>query len=191
MVSMDKRELYIDFDSTIVNSIKRICEMYNDEYINHPKFKPAKWYLVEQWDFKDQCPLAPKGLITYYFNREDFFNEKLEFMENAKEILYKIDTKFDIFVPSLGYSANLEYKECWLKNNLTFIKEFIPCDFNEYDDKKHIDMSNGIIIEDNAKNLESSNANIKICYGDIYDWNKNWNGKRCWNWYEVYNFLMN
>jgi 5'(3')-deoxyribonucleotidase len=51
-------------------------------------------------------------------------------------------------------------------------------------------MSNGIIIEDNAKNLENSNANIKICYGDIYDWNKNWNGIRCWNWTEVYDFLM-
>lgn len=186
---MEKRKLFIDFDSTITNSIKRICEMYNEEYVNHPKFKPARWQFVETWDFKDECPLAPNGIITYYFNRADFFNEKLEFMENAKDIIDKLRYKFDIYIPSLGYKDNLYYKEEWLKEKLPYAK-YIPCNFNNVEDKKHIDMSDSILIDDCAKNLESSNADIKICYGDIYDWNKDWKGKRCWNWYEVYEFLM-
>lgn len=41
------------------------------------------------------------------------------------------------------------------------------------------------------KNLVTSNAKLKILYGDLYDWNKDWNGIRKWNWYEVYDFLMN
>lgn len=186
---MNKRKLFIDYDSTIVNSIKRICQMYNDEYVFHPKFKPAMWQFVETWDFKDQCPLALEGLITYYFNREDFFNENLEYMENAKEIIEKLSTKYDIYVPSLGYRDNLYYKEIWLKENLPFVK-FIGCNFDDVDDKKHIDMSNGILIDDCAKNLITSDAEVKICYGDTYDWNKNWDGIRKWNWYEIYNFLM-
>jgi 5'(3')-deoxyribonucleotidase len=186
---MNKRKLFIDYDSTIVNSIKRICEMYNEEYINHPKFIPARWYLVEKWDFADQCKLAPKGLVTYYFNREDFFNEKLEFMENAEEIINRLNSKFDIYVPSLGYKDNLYFKEEWLKKKMPFVN-FIGCSSNDCKDKSHIDMSGGIIIDDHIDNLKTSNADIKICYGDIYDWNKNWTGIRKWNWYEIYDFLM-
>jgi 5'(3')-deoxyribonucleotidase len=186
---MDKRKLFIDYDSTIVNSIKRICQMYNHEYVNHPKFKPAVDYLVEKWDFTDQLKLAPKGLVTYYFNRKDFFDEKLEFMENAEEIIHKLSEKFDIYVPSLGNDDNLYYKERWLQEKLPFVK-FIGCNFDDVEDKKHIDMSGGILIDDCTKNLDSSNAELKICYGDLYDWNKDWQGKRCWNWYEVLDYLL-
>lgn len=186
---MDKRKLFIDFDSTIVNSIKRICEIYNKKYISHLDFIPAKWYLVEKWNFSDQCTLAAKGEVPLYFNRKEFFNKQLEFMDNAEEIINKLCTKFDVYVPSLGLDNNLKYKEQWLNKHFPYIK-FIPCSFNTCSDKKHIDMSDGILIDDLVSNLESSNATTKICFGDIYDWNKNWNGIRCWNWYEIYNFLM-
>ena len=52
-------------------------------------------------------------------------------------------------------------------------------------------MSGGILIDDSANNLITSNADVKkICYGDIYEWNKDWEGKRCWNWYEVREYLI-
>lgn len=186
---MDKRKLYIDFDSTIVNSIKRICEMYNEDYKDKPNFKFARWEYVEKFNFSDQCNLAKDGVVKKYFNTKRFY-QGLEFMESAKEIIELLSQKFDIYVPSLGYTTNLKYKNIWLKENLSCIKKFIPCHFNLCKDKAHIKMSNSILIDDNAGILITSDADLKICYGDLYDWNKNWDGNRCWNWTEVYDFLM-
>lgn len=186
---MDKRKIFLDFDSTICNSIKQICKKYNENYTNHPKFKPARWQFVEKWDFADECPLAGKTVITSYFN-EAYFHNGIEFMKNAEEVINILSTKFDIYVPSLGYTNNLLGKEKWLKENLPCIKEFIPCHFDEYKDKAHLDMTGSIIVDDCASNLITSNADIKICYGDLYDWNKSWDGKRCWNYYELKEFLM-
>ena len=50
-------------------------------------------------------------------------------------------------------------------------------------------MSDGIFVDDSAQNLFTSNAKVKICFGDEYEWNKNWNGIRCFNWCELYNLL--
>lgn len=52
--------------------------------------------------------------------------------------------------------------------------------------KSHIDMSGSLFIDDSAHNLETSNAEIKICFGEIYPWNKNWDGKHYWNWNMIY-----
>lgn len=187
---INRRKLYIDYDNTLVNSVKRICDIYNEDYKDHSKFKEAKWYLVEDWNFITQCPLAGRKVVDDYFNRREFFNYELEFMENAYEIVNKLSVEFDIYIVSMGNSENLKYKEEWIESNLPFVKEFIPVNFDSYQDKSHIDMSNGILIEDCASNLETSNADCKILYGDIFDWNKNYKGKRCWNWTEVYNYLL-
>ena len=61
---------------------------------------------------------------------------------------------------------------------------------NKYDDKSCIDMGDGILIDDSAKNLEQSNASLKICFGDIYEWNKTWNGIRLKNWMDIRNYLL-
>lgn len=50
-------------------------------------------------------------------------------------------------------------------------------------------MSNGIFIDDSYNNLITSNAMINICFGDIYTWNKDWQGIRCKNWHDVNDFL--
>ena len=46
------------------------------------------------------------------------------------------------------------------------------------------------MIDDEQRYLDNSNANIKICFGDEYDWNEDWKGKRCFNWTELENYLM-
>lgn len=47
-------------------------------------------------------------------------------------------------------------------------------------------MSGSLFIDDSAHNLTTSNAEIKICFGEIYPWNKNWDGKHYWNWNMIY-----
>ena len=51
-------------------------------------------------------------------------------------------------------------------------------------------MQGGILIDDNSSNLKTSSADILICYGDVYSWNEDWEGKRYFNWYEIYNHLI-
>lgn len=41
------------------------------------------------------------------------------------------------------------------------------------------------VIDDVSKNLKTSNATHKICFGEIYDWNRNWNGIRYSSWYDI------
>lgn len=145
-------KLYLDFDNTIVNTTKRICEMYNEDFKNHHKFIPSKWYLVNKYDFSDQCPLMNKETLMKYFDEERFFSE-LEYMENAFEIINKLSKYFDIYIISLGNTENLKIKEVYIHNNLPCIKEFIGCNFNNVKDKKHIDLSDGILIDDCSKKL--------------------------------------
>lgn len=47
-------------------------------------------------------------------------------------------------------------------------------------------MNGGLFIDDSAHNLETSNAETKICFGEIYPWNMEWNGKHCWDWNIIY-----
>lgn len=60
----------------------------------------------------------------------------------------------------------------------------------KYKDKSHIDMSDGILIDDPVRMLETSNAQEKYCFGDIYSWNKDWAGKRLMNWTDIAHLLL-
>ena len=51
-------------------------------------------------------------------------------------------------------------------------------------------MSDGIMIDDNVDMLNSSNAPIKICFGE-YGWNENWTGTRVKDWKTMYKTLKN
>lgn len=105
-------------------------------------------------------------------------------MDNAKEVLNRLKNKYEIMIVSMGVQPNLFGKEIWIKDNLLFAK-FIGIDMKKYKDKSSIDMSDGILIDDEQRYLDNSNANIKICFGDEYKWNEAWKGIRCFigqNW---------
>ena len=88
-----------------------------------------------------------------------------------------------------GYSPNLKAKEIWVNENLPYC-QFIGVNLKEYSDKSHIDMGkNSIFIDDSSHNLTTSSAEYKVCFGDIYDWNKDWDGKRCYNWSDVRDYI--
>lgn len=179
-------KLYIDFDGTIVNTIAAITTLYNEDFKYYKRFVPIKWWEVNTWDFKE-CNFATKEDINTYFNQPRFF-DRLTYMDWAEEILEELENEYDITIVSMGSYANLIGKRQWVFDNLPFCK-FIGIDFNEYDDKSHIDMSDGIFIDDSSNNLRLSNATINICFGDEYEWNKDWDGFRCKNWNDVRKFL--
>lgn len=106
-------------------------------------------------------------------------------MPQAYKTLRKFALQDEVIIVSSGYSPNLKAKEKWCKEILPFCR-FIGVNLKEYKDKSHIDMSDGLFIDDSAHNLETSNADTKICFGEIYPWNKEYNGKHCWNWSMIY-----
>lgn len=188
-----KRKLFIDFDQTIVDSISAICNMYNIDYCDKVGFIKAKPHLVTEWNFSDQCNLINKKIIDKYFSSKRFF-DTVYFIENAKSVITKLSEIFDVYIVSMGGFRNLYYKKKWCKKYLPFAK-FIGCNFIFHKDKRKVDMGdNNIFIDDCLNNLINSTCDIKIVYGDIYDWNsKNEEQelfRRCWNWTEIYNFLM-
>ena len=172
-------------DGCIVNTIAAIASLYNEDFQYYKDFQHVNWIDINTWDFLE-CNCADTKCINAYFNQPRFF-DRLEYMDNAKEVLNRLKEEYDITVVSMGYSPNLRGKEIWIKKHMPYAK-FIGVNFNEYDNKEHIDMSDGYYFDDNVKKLHT-NAIENICFGDIYSWNDNWKNKRCHNWYDIERFL--
>lgn len=183
------KNLFLDFDETIVATIKAYYNTYCQLYQNNLNFKPAIWENCKEWDLKDICPLVLN--IDEIFGNELFF-KNLEFINlNTLEILSKINEKYNIIICSIGIPKNIAYKTLWLEKNIPFINKHIMI-VNSYCkmDKSIVDMKNGIQIDDVETNLLSSNANFKIIFGKKLPWNENWNGIRCYNWTNLENILL-
>lgn len=183
----DIKTLYIDFDGTLVNTIESIVDLYNEDFKYYKNFNYIRWCDIDTWGFKE-CNCAPPGYIDLYFNQPRFF-EKLKFMQWAERAINELSKYYTIKIVSHGYSPNLRLKEIWIKERLSNV-EFIGVNLKEYSDKSHIDMSDGLFVDDSAKNLITSNAKENICFGDTCSWNKNWTGKRMNNWAEIRQYLL-
>ena len=180
------KTLYVDFDGVIVNTVKCITELYNEDHKYYEKFSPVDWTSIDTWRF-EELYLEPYSVIDRYFNQPRFF-ATVEWMDNAQEVLQRLSEKYEIKVVSMGNHENLVGKQIWLLKNMPYAK-FMPVSFGEHVDKSDVDMSDGIIIDDSVSNLINSNAAKKVCFGDEYSWNKNWTGVRCNNWYDLENYL--
>lgn len=183
-----RKKIFVDFDSTLVNTIKRITELYNEDFAYYKNFCPVDWSEIETWDFQE-LKLAPKGYVDSYFCQPRFFDENLEMYDRALTALYLLNVDREIVIVSMGSYANLELKKIWCKLHLPFAK-FIGCSLDDYADKSHIYMNGAIFIDDRADNLYTSNADLRICFGDIYEWNKDWKGIRCYNWGDVWRSIQ-
>src|SRR5574344_534405 len=175
--------LFLDFDGTIVNTIKSITDLYNDDFEFYDGFKPLTWDMVNTWNFSE-CSCTTPEYINEYFNQKRFF-DNLDCFDNSFEIIDLLRMTLKITIVSTGDTPNLRIKEKWIKDKMPYCK-FIGVDLNKYKDKSHIDMRNSIFIDDCEDNLKTSNASLKICFGDEHPWNKNWDGIRAYNWYEIY-----
>ena len=183
---MNKPKIYCDFDSTICNTIKAIVDLYNEDFKYYKKYEYIHWTDIRTWDFLE-CNCAKPEYINTYFNQQRFF-DRVEFMDNAEEVLKRLSKRYEIIIVSLGFSPNLKGKEYWIKEHMPYAK-FIGVNMKKYKNKNHIDMSDGLLyIDDKSCNL-NTNAEYQVCFGDIYDWNEDWEGKRCFNWYEVEKYL--
>lgn len=180
-------KIAIDADGCIFNTIAAIVEMYNDDFKYYDDFTPIKWWEVNTWNF-EECTCATREDINKYFSQPRFFRN-VTYMDWAKEVLEELNKEYDLVIISAGNKPNLRAKEEYFKEHLPFC-EFIGVDLNIYQDKSHIDMRDVFVfIDDSISNLKTSNAMIKICFGDEYPWNKDWTGVRKKNWTDVKEFI--
>jgi 5'(3')-deoxyribonucleotidase len=98
-------KLFLDFDLTIVNSIKKIVELYDTDFQLYRDYKKVHWTDINTYGF-DELTLINKDIVLDYFDDHRFFY-KLEYMDNAKEVLEKLKEKYNITVVSLGKEMNL------------------------------------------------------------------------------------
>lgn len=185
---MSKKRLILDFDGVISDSILAYCEAYNFIYQYHKDFKPAKWWEVETWNMREQCPLVnnPNDIFSspIFFDYCEFINP------NTKEVIEELCQIYDVSICSIGTKENITNKIAWLKEYLPCVKKYEmiideECKMN----KSSVNMEGAIFIDDVKANLDSSNAEIKICFGDEYAWNIEWDGFRCFNWIDVRELL--
>lgn len=182
-----KKKLYIDFDNTIVDSTAAIVSLYCEDFQYYKDFRLIFPYEINSYDFKE-CNCATKEQINHYFRTPRFFR-KLKFMTFAKEVIDELKQYYEVVIVTMGNPENYIGKQLWVSKNLSGTK-MICVDMKEHNDKSHIDMSDGIFIDDMSKNLITSNAKEKILFGDKYSWNEDWEGTRLYNWVDIKNYLI-
>jgi 5'(3')-deoxyribonucleotidase len=180
--------LFVDFDGVITNSVAAYCDAYNTINYEKDNFVPADYALVNRYDLSDQCPLVnTQDKVREIFASYEFWTW-LTFMDGAKETLKMLSDKFNVIICSIGTNINLSRKAKWIDRYLPFINSCVLINnANNFMDKSIVNMSDGILIDDVASNLTSSNAKHKICFGKIYPWNENLpeGYLRAKNWIEV------
>lgn len=166
----NKKTIFIDMDLTLLNSVKAITEMYDEDFQYYSDYKKIPWEKVVSWSFKE-LSLLPKGHIEFYFNQKRFF-DKVEMYPDAKEVIDRLSDEYRIVFVSHGYSPNLRLKKIYVTHNFPYA-DFIGVNLDEHKDKSCVDMAGegNVFIDDTPNNLYNSNAPIKICYGD-YEWNR-------------------
>ena len=90
---------------------------------------------------------------------DDFYNE-LEFKPFVLNVLSKYKDYYNLVIVSKGTPLNLEKKQTWLKEHMPFEYKFVGVN-NWSHDKRDVDMSNGIQIDDSYSCLKT-NADISL-----------------------------
>lgn len=171
-------------DGVLTDSVAAVVSCYNEDFQYYSDFKEIRSCDIHTYDFQE-LTLASKEYVDHLWNRPRFFSN-LKLMPFAREVLEILSIQYNIEVATAGYSPNLRQKEAYLHKHLPFIiKKIDLINLKEFKDKSHLDMNNAVFIDDQANNLITSNAALKICFGDKEEWNTTWNGERCYNWHEV------
>lgn len=185
---MDKIDLYLDFDSTLVQSISAIISMVNeDRNTNYEHIK------VNQWNFGNVVPLTNEEVEKYF--EDDRFFERLELFDNVVDVLEKNSKYYNYIILTKGSKLNLEKKEKWVKENLPIVDKFIGLIYNDSMDKSNVNMyENSVHIDDVTECLTTSKAKYKIMFKEKErgecSWNRNWDRATATDWVEVDRFLL-
>lgn len=170
-VNKKKPTLFCDLDCCVFETVKVICDLYDSDFHDKPGYKKVDWTKIDSWDFLE-LSLATKEVIDGYFNQQRFF-DRVEMIDGAKEAIDYLSNFYNIVFVSHGEDLNLHLKEKYVNEHFPYAR-FIGVKLSENYDKSCVDMSGkgNVFIDDMPKNILGSNADIRICFGKDYEWNK-------------------
>ena len=174
-----KQNCLIDIDGVIFDTVATINRLYHEDFKYYDNYEEVDPDDINTWEFAE-LKLASREYINNYFNQQRFFDNLILF-DGVRYSISALSDKYKIIFVSMGDSPNLKLKNKWVNDNLPWC-EFIGVDFKDHFDKSHINMEDAVFVDDSSKNLFTSNAARKICFGDVKSWNQDWNGERVSNW---------
>ena len=163
--------IYIDFDDTITSSVENVVRIINKRY--NRNVKPQD---IGMWDFSDVYPDIPLEDIVSVFGEKEFF-KTLKLKNDVIPTLRRYGKYNNLIIVSKVDGIAIKEKYDWIKEHLMDIGidiEFRGIPLGK--SKGIIDMSDGIMIDDNAQFLKETNAKYKILYkcdrafDDTQDW---------------------
>ena len=178
------KKLFIDIDSTVVKSRKRLCEYYTHKYSVN-----VNWQEVKEWDLTDVLKLANRDEVGEWFNHRDFY-AGIEFYPDAKKYIDKLAKTYEIHFCTVGSVKNIHYKSMFLKENFPNIPVI---SLSENSSKSLVNMDNSIFLDDKMQNLQESNAKFKILFQGnniAMNYNNGWRGNTVDNWKSVYSLIQ-
>lgn len=180
--------IYIDFDDTITQSVENAIRIVNQRFNKNVKVQD-----IGEWDFSDVYPDIPLEDIVNVFGEEEFFRT-LKFNDDVIPTLRKYTKYNNIIIVSKVDMSIIQRKFNWVKNHLIDIGinvEFYGVPLGK--SKSIIDMSDGIMIDDNASFLKETNAKYKILYkcNRKFDTKQEWDGYTVSSWKELNKLLHN
>lgn len=182
-------KLFLDFDGVIGDTVKTVCELYKQDYSLYSGYKEVRPKEIDTWCFKE-FPLISEHELKKYFNQRRFF-DYLEHMPTCEgKYIKRLGELYDLKICTVGSYPNIAGKREWLwlftpeGSKYEIVQVFPDTTY-----KTSVDMSGGILVDDNIENLKTSNADVKICYGEEKGWNRDWTGVRCRDWTELMELL--
>ena len=180
--------IYIDFDDTIASSIENVVRIINKRY--NRNVKPQD---IGKWDFSDVYPDIPLENIVSVFGEKEFF-KTLKLKNDVIPTLRRYGKYNNLIIVSKVDGIAIKEKYDWIKEHLIDIGidiEFRGIPLGK--SKGIIDMSDGIMIDDNVQFLKETNAKYKILYkcDRAFDDTQDWDGYAVSSWKELNKLLHN
>lgn len=180
--------IYIDFDDTITSSVENVVRIINKRYNRNVKSQD-----IGKWDFSDVYPDIPLEDIVGVFGEKEFF-KTLKLKNDVIPTLRRYAKYNNLIIVSKVDGIAIKEKYDWIKEHLIDIGidiEFRGIPLGK--SKGIIDMSDGIMIDDNAQFLKETNAKYKILYkcDRAFDDTQDWDGCTVSSWKELNKLLHN
>ena len=170
--------IYLDVDGVLIHSCQAVCDILNED--KDTNFTGDQ---VLSWNFKEICPDLTDSDIELLFADDRFF-KYVQWIKGAREFIERHEN--NITIVTKGTYLNILRKILFFnRHNI-----FVPIEgLSLNTSKNEIDMSNGIFIDDCAKNLRESNAKYKVQFLEYNDglneqreWIKGFNGYKMYKW---------
>ena len=183
---MTNHTIFVDFDSTMVNSIKAFVDVYKErhkhELINGELPFPIHEY-VKSWNMQDELPYLKLAELYDIFDSERFFDNLSLFADPNGITMYDFLEQLSYYdnltvkIASKGHPRNLRFKKEYIKSNFKCfpIDNFIPMDGTDMDKSS---LTGLVLIDDHEDNLYTANVKYKILVNfNIHKSKCEWNSR--------------